>query len=469
MKSAHRDTLPIDRVIDALGPISLSPSDVKLFVDAMNRRYRSSLRRRRDIDPAALPFDCEPIDWYSLGHRVTAADVRPSRHLAYACGDYYLQDAGSMLALAACDADQNDFDGDQLICDLCAAPGGKASGLLEAIGSRGFLLANEPIRSRIAPLAFNLARTRSDRFAISCMDSEQLADTLGGVFDLVVVDAPCSGQALMGKGKQTVSALSPKQIQHSAARQRRILAAAIRLLRPGGRLVYSTCTFAHAENEAQIDHLVSENLAQPSPVQRLDTYASGESTYRIWPHQSACAGSFAASVRTTGDVDPQSGWKSKIRDRKRQRDQPLPFDWGQWYEGCIESETTRCKVTDAVVYAWPADAPLWVEEVAVAGPEVAYRTGQTWKPSHAGALRQSSALCQSGALRQSGWGVAKRSLNADTQSAKAFLAGAPITCDQTGWLVVRYQSKPLGWIKASQGVGKNQLPTAARFAGELTS
>ena len=463
--------LPVDAVIEALGQVELPQQEIGDLITALSARYPSVLRCRREIVDNELPFATEPIKWYRWGRRSTDSSVRPSRCLAYAAADYYLQDAASLLALAACGCDQEfRFDTQQpcgpVVCDLCASPGGKASALLESIGSSGFLLANEPIRSRIAPLAFNLARTGSDRFAISSLDPDMLASTLGGVFDLMVIDAPCSGQALLGRGKQSMSALSPNQIAHSAARQQRILAAATSLLKPGGRLVYSTCTFAEAENESQIRSLIENQWMQSYPIEALAEYASGESTYRLWPHRHGCAGSFAASVECLVDNQPKRLKSKRKRDQKNQR--KLPFDLSQWYQVGAEH---RIVMEDAVAYAWPADAPEWLEPFgathSIQGPEIVHRTGRTWKPSHAASLRRGTAID----------GLQEIEVDADT--ARQFLAGAPIPCQQSGWQIVRYQSKPLGWIKGvasgrgsdiqpSSATGKNQLPTSARFAGELS-
>ncbi|MGB7343747.1 MAG: SAM-dependent methyltransferase [Pirellulaceae bacterium] len=459
MKTSDDELLSPQAAIDALGGIELPSDELSDFVSSLQQRHVSVMRIRRDLVDVDLPFATERVDWYSLGRRLTHHDDRPSRHLAYAAGDYYLQDAGSLLALAACGADQVQLAG-MTVCDLCAAPGGKASGLLEAIGETGFLLANEPIRSRLAPLAFNLARVGSDRYAISCQDPERLAATLAGQFDLVVVDAPCSGQALMGRGKQTVAAMSEKQIQHSAARQERILDAAVELLRPGGRLIYSTCTFARAENESQMDRLIACDLARPDPIERLSQYASGEGTYRLWPHRHDCAGSFAASmVAPLGGGEPEIGREKRVkRKKKKDRDKDdarvlASVPWGDWYDGIAKIQ--RLKLTDSVIYGWPSDVPTWVEDISVDGPELAHRTGQTWKPAHAGAMRRAAGY------------VGKQSVEVNGTTASQFLSGDTIGCPSNGWHVVRYQQRPLGWIKASNGVGKNQLPAAARFNGTL--
>ncbi|TWU08216.1 methyltransferase RsmF C-terminal domain-like protein [Stieleria varia] len=433
--------------IAALGRAAQTIQDVNAFCEALSVAWPSILRRRADVSVADLPVPTEPIPWYPLGHRSLDLSIRPSATLGYGTSDFFLQDAGSLLALAACRADVVS-DRPLLVCDLCAAPGGKSTALLESIGD-GFLLANEPIRSRVAPLAYNLARTGVPRYAVSSMDPDDLAVRLGGVFDLVLVDAPCSGQALMGRGKQSQASMSEHQIEHSAARQRRILDAALACLRPGGRLVYSTCTFAEAENESQLERLVSLGAIEHDSRDALAAYESWmPGAYRLWPHLHDCAGSFAAMAINLTENAPV------LRKEKRQRVERVPIDeLTQWYG---DTSKMQCINTGAVVWGWPAEVPAWVAQLSVAGPELAHRTGQVWKPSHAAGLRRGhDALTQA-------------FVDVDAETASQFLSGSPITCDGTGWQVVCIQGKPLGWIKASQGkggkcIGKNQLPTAARL------
>lgn len=444
--------LPQAQIVEALGEITL-PGNIEEFAGALLQPQRNVMRCRRGVTAEQLPLPTMPVPWYQLGQRPIVESPKPSRCLSYAAGDYYVQDAGSLLALAAAGADTVALGG-QLICDLCAAPGGKASALVEAIESGrtdggGFVLANEVIRSRIGPLRLNLARTGSDRFAVSNDDPDVLADRLPGVFDLVIVDAPCSGQAMVGRAKQKVSSLSKKQIQHSASRQTRILDAAVRLLRDGGKLVYSTCTFAQAENEAHTERLIDSGIAWADPVQRLTSYESGAGCYRLWPHIHDCAGSFASSLRVQ-HVGPAGQRRRWGHDHAN-----LPVDLAQWYDSF--AETTRLQTLDSVIFGWPADAPGWVEEVAVAGPELAHLAGQTWKPSHAGALRRIPRA------------VSLQAIEIDNPAAKVYLRGEPIRCEGRGWHVVRLAGRPLGWVKGDGLVGKNHLPSAARMQGELTA
>ncbi|MCM2372806.1 methyltransferase RsmF C-terminal domain-like protein [Aporhodopirellula aestuarii] len=477
------------------GEIRLPDEELTILCDAIVARHENVLRLRRDaIDSVGERLGDEtppdPVPWYPLAIHPPENIARPSRSIDYASGEYYLQDAGSLLALAAAEADTDQLRG-KLICDLCAAPGGKASALLEAIDEpyrpgpdippRGFLLANEPIRSRVAPLAYNLARTGSDQYAVTSENPEALADKFPELFDFVLVDAPCSGQAMMARGKQSPSAVQASHIALNADRQNRILTAAERLLRPGGTIVYSTCTFAIDENEGQVRFMIEQLGLNASPMQRLEPFLTELSdcpapdalrcSYRLWPHRNPCAGSFAARlskpVSTSndpidGDVsdhdDPENdrdridaSWRRSTTSRSRD-DAMVPRDAVEQLPFLIrvDDERYRFVLRDWIIEGNPPDAPDWVSEPCVFGPEVAHRTGTTWKPSHAAALRRTSAIAD------------VECIEVDDETALKYLAGETIPAtEQTGWLVVRHRGRPLGWIKSDGRIGKNHL---ARFA-----
>jgi 16S rRNA C967 or C1407 C5-methylase (RsmB/RsmF family) len=435
----------------------LEAQEREAFASAVLRPPRSAIRLHagRNIE---LPMPAENVAWHPLG-RLVPANPRPSQYLAYAAGDFFIQDAGSLLALALID-----LQPDHVVCDLCAAPGGKASAILERMGSRGWLLANETIHSRLAPLEYNLARTGNDRYLVSQLDPLPLCMLAPGRFDVVLVDAPCSGQTLVGRGKQSSASFTARQVAHSAARQQRILRAASSLVREGGQLIYSTCTFAIEENEAPIEQLCHEDPHwQPDPHDALAAWESPRmrGCYRLWPHRQPTAGAFAARLRRVGPpappppfptTDQASNNKPSAakhppsfrtpRDDRRtsHRHESLDQPWGTLRDVIVDTIGQRS-------FAWPADVPADLRALARSGPEVSYQTGKTWRPSHSLALRNSNH-----------WQPDHKQ-TVDDAAAIRFLSGQPIPTDTPDhWTLILWRDRPLGWLKGT----RNHLPPHAR-------
>ena len=237
---------------DAL-EVYLGTKEFRAFQRALHERPPKSVRMRVDRSSESLPFEHEPVPWYPLGFKLIDPKVRAGATLEYAVADFYIQDSASMLPLALLDIQPDDR-----VCDLCAAPGGKASAIAELLGTNGVLVANEVIAGRIDVLRYSLARTGRANYLVTNLDPDQLAQEFPANFDKVLVDVPCSGQSLLGRDRQSESAFAENHVLHCAARARRILQSAVQLLRPGGTLVLSTCTFSPEENEDQVTWLHSE-------------------------------------------------------------------------------------------------------------------------------------------------------------------------------------------------------------------
>ncbi|RMF40795.1 MAG: hypothetical protein D6753_10900, partial [Planctomycetota bacterium] len=212
------------------------------------------LRLRPECSPDDLPFDTIPVDWFPRARWLADGSIRPGGFLQHAAADYYVQDPGSTLAVALCQIEPG-----QSVFDACAAPGGKSTAILEQLAGAGVLLANEVIHSRVKTLETALQRSGFANWCVMSADLERLPPVLHQRWDCVLVDAPCSGQSLVGKGRQSMSAFAARQVEHCALRQMRILEAAAGLVRPGGRLVYSTCTFSYAENEEMVGRFVESH------------------------------------------------------------------------------------------------------------------------------------------------------------------------------------------------------------------
>lgn len=444
---------------------------------------RRAVRPRPLLDVQQLPFGCEPVPWYPAGYFVTpssAAALRPGAFLQYAAGDYYIQDAGSMLALALCQPQPGEW-----ICDTCAAPGGKSTGLSEALGGAGILLSNEVIRSRLALLGLALARTGHTNHLVCNLEIEPLAEMCGPVFDCVLVDAPCTGQALVARGKQSLTAFGEQQIAHSSQRQRRILRAAAGLVKPQGRLIYSTCAFSFTENEQQIIDFLDEQPGwRLSPEPSLHAWRSPicDGCYRVWPHRDGCGGAFAARlIKLSESVScqvsaPQSNLERRGPLRAPQRSQST---WQQLTESSLSGLATQLP---------------WLPEIE---PQ------RYWRNRHGlhsfdpriptqwlSAAIQGSVIAECQALRPGGrghehwspgfdyglWNFSEAKLPAcvpicelDDAQAAQYVMGNTLTYPSTArdWCAIRWRERRLGWGKLSNGRVKNHFPKLLRQSASV--
>ncbi len=201
---------------------------------------------------AASPFPVEKVPWTENGYFVDYRDA-PGRHPWYRAGLYYLQEPSAMapaqLLLVS--------PGDKVL-DLCAAPGGKATELGARLGGRGILVANEISSSRVRSLVRNIELFGITNAVVTNETPAKLARRFEGYFDRVLVDAPCSGEGMFRKDIDAAKAWYPEKVSECAAVQREIILQAADMLRPGGDMVYSTCTFEPEENELVIAHLLRE-------------------------------------------------------------------------------------------------------------------------------------------------------------------------------------------------------------------
>ena len=254
--------------------------------------------------PPVLPFAVEPpYAWQpSFVDRISAAQ-RPGQDPLHEAGHYYCLDISSVFTAAVLLAAEPPLP---VVLDLCASPGGKSILAWRAFRP-GLLLCNEVIKKRTAALIANLQRCRIAPATVITMDSSRLAAACPRSANLVIVDAPCSGQSLLVKGQRSPGCFHPATINLNANRQRRILANAAQLVAPGGHLAYITCTYACKENEQNVEWLVKQQpQLAPARVPALEAFQSHLTDlpcYRLWPQQGIGAGGFAALLRN-GDDGP---------------------------------------------------------------------------------------------------------------------------------------------------------------------
>lgn len=442
-----------------LGPMYDGEGVSADWLEELNAAVQTPSPRAVRIAPdndLELPFETKPVAWFERGRELPDVEVRPGAYLHHSAGCYYVQDAGSLLSIAL-----GDIQPGQRVCDLCAAPGGKSTALLEELKGSGVLLSNEVIGSRLGPLTTALARTGFANYITTNQDVQRLSKSLTGEFDCVLVDAPCSGQSMYSKGKQTEAAFSEHQIAHSAARQQRIVRCAAEMVRPGGRLVYSTCTFAYEENELVIEQFLREfpEWAIADTTASLMGYHSPRHAgcYRLWPHRHPCAGGFAAALVRRDDTLTTTPPRRKSRSKWKPMKKP-PDSLRKWTDedAFLKLDPSRIFSTSGrLEYISPLVEDHWID-LAYSAVPLANSKHNRWEPAYASSLLSLAALHP------------RERIQLDDLQAIRFVAGEPIrsTFDLASgtWCQVIWRGRPLAWGKYAGGVLKNHMPKHLRQA-----
>ncbi|MBQ8863404.1 MAG: rRNA cytosine-C5-methylase [Rikenellaceae bacterium] len=216
-------------------------------------------------------------------------------------GIYYVQEASSMFVEELYRQVFGDRD-DVRVLDMCAAPGGKTTLYSTLVGVGGMVLANEPIRNRAMILADNVKRWGIGNVAVTCNDPAQIG-AYEHMFDLLAIDAPCSGEGMFRKNEEARREWSASNVEMCAARQRRIIADGWAALKPGGVLIYSTCTFNPIEDEGVVEWMMQNFDCEPVDIDIpndwgiVRTEVEGVQCFHFYPHKAKGEGFFAAVLR----------------------------------------------------------------------------------------------------------------------------------------------------------------------------
>jgi NOL1/NOP2/sun family putative RNA methylase len=409
------------------------------------------------ISPVEL---AEPIAWCNSAYRVPPSEISAGQHPFHRAGLYYLQDPSAM-SPAELLAPQPG----EMVLDLAAAPGGKTTHLAALMQGRGLLVANEIKDKRVGHLAQNVERWGAGNVVVTNETPERLADHLGPIFDRVLVDAPCSGEGMFRKDMGARVDWSPEMVAGCAVRQHNILRVAARLVRPGGYLLYSTCTFAPEEDEGAIQALLDHFLEfRVVALPQLDGFGAGQPAWleqltgqpanpalagaaRLFPHRLTGEGHFACLLARAEASGPARGREKPTRQREK-------LDLRFWREFVTETldlnlAEDRLKVAGERLYFVP-DTLADFSRLRVVHSGVwlgTFKKGR-FEPAHPLALF----------LKR---GEAKNTLNlpADSPKLAAYLHGEPLESEgQPGWVVISADGWPLGWGKRVQGLVKNHYP-----------
>ena len=412
------------------------------------------------------PWPLEPVPWIENGFYYDGDHIQPSKHPYYFAGLYYLQEPSAMTPASRLPVEPGDR-----VLDVCAAPGGKATELGAKLQGTGILAANDLSSSRAKGLLKNLELFGIGNVLVLSEEPGKLVSYFEGYFDKILIDAPCSGEGMFRKDKKMVKAWEEHGPSFFSKIQKSIITQAAQMLRPGGRLVYSTCTFAPEEDEGSVRAFLERHPEfSVEKVKAGESFSPGrpewtgeggeglglENTFRLWPHRLEGEGHYAAVLRKAGSRDTEVPGR-KAAEQKKQRPKGAEAEaWKLWKEFASEN-LMREPEGEAVLFGdqlflMPCALNLAGLKVVRAGLHLGEIKKKRFEPSHALALY----------LRP---GDVKRTycLDAEAGERQAFLRGESFGRDaEKGWTLVLADGFPAGWGKQAGGQLKNHYPKGLR-------
>ena len=417
----------------------------------------------------------KPVPWCETGFYY-GKEIRPGKHPYHNAGVYYIQEPSAMVPAECLKAQPGD-----IILDLCAAPGGKSTQIAAAMKGEGILICNEIHPARAKILSENIERMGIKNALVLNETPEQLAEHFPVCFDKIMVDAPCSGEGMFRKNEEAGNEWSLDNVKLCADRQDGILDCAYEMLRPGGRMVYSTCTFAPAENEGSISRFLAKHEEfEIVPIDKkelgipegcdgipgcVENPAPGiTGTLRLWPHKLRGEGHYAAVLQKKGKLPEGYQPVSATGSEKGIPAKNLTKDWAEYFnfakETFSEEQTIKAGLCTAGegflafgdnLYRMPERMP-GVKGLKVLRPGLHLGTlkKNRFEPAHALAL----------ALRPED---VKHVWKLSVEEAAAYLKGQTFSAEgEKGWYLICVDGCSLGWGKLAGGVMKNHYPKGLR-------
>ena len=426
--------------LDRPRAVGLRWNPLKRCASASGEAVRAALR---------AAYHLLPVPWEPNGFAYDP-QTRPGLHPWHAAGAYYLQEPSAMAPAALLDPRPG-----ERVLDLCAAPGGKTTQIAGRMQGKGLLVCSEIHPKRAAVLASNVERLGVANALVLNEHPARLAERFEAWFDRVLVDAPCSGEGMFRKHDAAFADWSPETVAMCARRQAEILDSAAGMLRPGGRLVYSTCTFSPEENEGSVAAFLArhpdfsvEQVEAPWFAPARPAWGGGApelaGCFRLWPHRLRGEGHFAAVLRRAGELpgaelppEPETALPKPVSELLRELGVCLP-------------EGRAVRFGDRLFWAPPELPALRGLKVLRPGLELAELRRELAVPAHALALwtGQAASCCE---------------LHADDPACTAWLRGETLPTACRGWTLLRVDGLSLGWGKGANGVLKNHYPKGLRI------
>lgn len=454
----------MEKLFDKLPGVSVS--ELPAFLESLNGERSFGLRRNplkytKEEFEEKLPFSLKKILWAEEGYFYQAKE-QPGKSPYHEMGAFYMQEPSAMIAAELLGAKPG-----ECIADLCAAPGGKSSQIAGKMKGEGLLVCNEYVPARAEILAQNMERMGVLNCVILVESAERIARRMPLYFDRVLADAPCSGSGMFRKEEQALLQWSPENVGMCAERQKEILEQAAKLVKPGGVLLYSTCSFSEAENEAVIRFFLEEHkefyadeTVLSKELLQAGVCPGGETgTVRMWPHKLQGEGHFAARLIKAGENGKETERKRKVKTAGAGKRASEIEKQNDFYNFCEQylSESYRKRMEDGGRYVWRGEYLFYEPEGLpdfgnLRAKRIGLYLGEAKKgrfePSHTWAmtLRKEEVLQWMEAGRPS-----------------AYLRGEVLENEVCrGWVLVLFEGHPLGWGKAVGNVVKNHYPRGLR-------
>ncbi|MDE6411496.1 MAG: RsmF rRNA methyltransferase first C-terminal domain-containing protein [Clostridia bacterium] len=370
----------------------------------------------------------EQTDWEENGFYIE--EEKAGSYKEHFAGLYYLQEPSAM-----CVGEYTNACKKERVLDLCAAPGGKTTAIAAQMEGDGILISNEIDAGRAKILSQNVERMGIKNCAVTNATPAQLTEKFPCYFDLVLVDAPCSGEGMFKKEPEAIPHWSENNVALCAARQKEILDCAAQMVAGGGHLVYSTCTFSEEEDEWQIRAFVERH---PEFVL--------EQEHKLYPYLEKGEGHYCARLRKVGGETKNA--KPYPIKRNAQANKAFAEFAKDFFAVLPKGEITT--LDDGRMYLVPAGMPALGVRTLRLGVELGEFDGRIFKPAHALAMSVKRE-------------EVKHFVALSPEECERYLSGETLSRElENGWCVVGFDKYPLGLAKCVNGVLKNHLPKGLR-------
>lgn len=433
-KLAQKSVLPLDFIEDMR--LQLGQEAEELF-RALDSEPVTAIRLNDKVNTLTFDCDIDEVPWHLEGYYLSERPVFTLDPLFHA-GAYYVQDASSMCIQQALD---QYVSPNSVILDLCAAPGGKSTLISQFLGNTGLLLSNEVVRQRVFILSENIQKWGNGNTIVTHNSASDFGERCRNLFDCVLVDAPCSGEGMFRKDYEARQEWSRKNVQMCAERQRKILMDVWDSLRPGGILIYCTCTFNREENEKNVNWITECLGARVMPLDFDSSWGitEGDPGYHFYPHKTKGEGLYICVLQKNEEEFAPFRIKEnkKVHAGKVDNEQELQ-SWLRFPQDWVFRQSDR------FITAYPAQYKELIDYLAtqLTCISIGFGIGEIKRVN----MMPQHSLSMAKALRKEAF----PNVGLTLESALSYLRSEALAVETDmpqGTLLLTYEDVPLGFVK----------------------